>query len=281
MLAQNHQLTISYGAGYDDAKFAASADLCLLEAELAKAAGLAPGDGILVAGCLLDYTLEDTPPMLSLTLAGTYTAGEEQRLAGGVLVPDALFSGRDGLLYSSQMEEYWGAYTEFSFILDPAYNRDYRASTETLQTALGQTRDFLLYSDSRVLENAVEPLSRRLQTQDTLLPLLLAALVAGCGLLSVLLAMSWQNDLMIRLVFGERRPVAMGREWCGVCLAFAPGAAVSGAVLLACALGGLAARHAALLWGASLAISLPLPLLTWLLAGGNLIRLYQAYGRNK
>lgn len=279
--SQTRNLSVAYGEGYDDARFQEKKNLCLIEARLAEKYGLVPGDRIELMGCMLEYMLMEDAAPVELTLAGTYTNGDQQLLESAILVSDELFMAGGGLIYNNEMAKRWQYYTNFSFILDPAHNREYHMAHATLQEELGETTSFLLYSDSRVLENAIQPLERRLQTQDTLLPLLQLSLVAGCALLSVLMALYRKNDLLIRLVFGERRLSAMGKEWCGVCLAMAPGAALAGIVLLIGALYGVSIASAAGLCGSALVICLLLPLLTWTLSGGRLIQLYQSFKRNE
>ncbi|MDO4564937.1 MAG: ABC transporter permease [Clostridia bacterium] len=282
---QNRQLSVEYGEGYDSAAFDASSDLCLMESGLAQNYGLAPGDELFIVPCRINFVIEPQAPTLTLTIAGVYESSGNVTFSESVIVPDALFSGREAFLYSDDMERLWQHYTEFAFTLNPEHNRNYVQAQATLQTALGNTTDFVLYSDSRVLQNAVGPLEQRIQTQSTLLPLLQLALMAGCALLAILLALSRQNDLVIRLVFGERRIVAMGAEWGLILLGMLPGIALTGLALLVCSLLGLEAGGALKQAGLSLALSLPLPplawLTVWLFGGGGLIKLYQSRSRNE
>ena len=171
--------------------------------------------------------------------------------------------------------------------------------SEELQRLLGSTMNYLVYSDARTLENAVQPLERRLEMTETVLPLLKGVLVLICGLLCVLMTKLRQNNLLIRRVYGESLLAAMGKEWLGILAGMAPGFVVSGVLT-----GGYGVRNrwgigssltavsdskglssasgVSGLWSLLLVIlilCMVLPFVIWLFTGRSLLGMYQTYNK--
>lgn len=338
--AENRQLQISYGAGYDASVFQLSGNLCLLEEKTARENALEIGDRVMLVPCIAEYVIEEEAPTLEFILAGTYESGEMGMIGNAVVMPLKAFfrekeipvlqfaestainggnssapivdlrralwhSDRErwetlgGLIYSKEMAKRFKSFTEFSFVLKAEYNRSCEKVSEELQRLLGSTMNYLVYSDARTLENAVQPLERRLEMTETVLPLLKGVLVLICGLLCVLMTKLRQNNLLIRRVYGESLLAAMGKEWLGILAGMAPGFVVSGVLT-----GGYGVRNrwgigssltavsdskglssasgVSGLWSLLLVIlilCMILPFVIWLFTGRSLLGMYQTYNK--
>lgn len=204
-----------------------------------------------------------------------------------------------GLIYSKEMAKRFKSFTEFSFVLKAEYNRSCEKVSERVQRLLGSTMNYLLYSDVRILENAVQPLERRLEMTETVLPLLKSVLVLICGLLCALMTKLRQNNLLIRRVYGESLLAAMGKEWLGILAGMAPGFGVAGVLTGGYGIrnqGGFGSSLTAVsgseglfstngvsdLWSllsAILILCMVLPFLIWLFTGRSLLGMYQTYNK--
>ena len=338
--AENRQLQISYGAGYDASVFQLSGNLCLLEEKTARENALEIGDRVMLVPCIAEYVIEEEAPTLEFILAGTYESGEMGMIGNAVVMPLKAFfrekeipvlqfaestainggnssapivdlrralwhSDREqwetlgGLIYSKEMAKRFKSFTEFSFVLKAEYNRSCEKVSEELQRLLGSTMNYLVYSDARTLENAVQPLERRLEMTETVLPLLKSVLVLICGLLCVLMTKLRQNNLLIRRVYGESLLAAMGKEWLGILAGMAPGFVVSGVLTggygvrnrgdigssltaVSDSKGWFSASGVSGLWSLLLVIlilCMILPFVIWLFTGRSLLGMYQTYNK--
>lgn len=273
-LAQAKEFGIAYGPGYDGTPFArldVETVPCILSAALCEELGVTAGDTLVIAGS--EYADEDPEkaPGLTVTLAGTYWGGLTER---GIIVPNDLFLAKPGLLYNSNMM--WDCfYRYFTVDIDPAYNREHQRVRELVEEELAYTGTELL-TNVRALEQTVGPMERKLELQQLVVKPLTWLLWIASGVVALLLGLSFQLEVFLRLMWGEKRGAVFFKLLASVCLLLVlSGAAGLGAVWLMAGSGWLswAAGYLAAAMGLCVVTAM-LPLAVF--CRRNLIQFYQS-----
>ncbi len=278
--AQAKKLEITYGEGYNAEVFRTDNTLCLLDESLVAACELNIGDTVSVAGCIIEYVLEDEAPILEFTLAGTYKSEEALLPAYATLVSDGCFFDKEGLLYSEDMEDSWLFYTDYICTINPLYNREYLRVQDEIKKQLGGSTNFLLYSNIRVLERSIRPLEQRLDTQRILFPLLKITIAGSYILLSIMMALNRRRDMLIRMVFGEKAGKVRISEWLYIILTMLVSAVPAVLLLVIIFLCDVPALDSLELISVSLVVAALGTLITMIFtSSGGLVKLYQS--RNK
>lgn len=202
-LATDFGLQIHYLENWNEERFLSDRSLgipCIVSDEMAEAYF----SELVIAGAEAEG--EDNPkaPDLHLVIAGTYTDPAGKLGQGGLIVPEDIFLAKPGLLFNSNMM-FDCFYRGFAFELNNAYNKQHKQVTEEIEDILGDSGKFTVYSNARILDQAIRPIERRLQIQQMLiLPLGILFCIAVC-ILCILAAISFRTEIFLRFMWGERR----------------------------------------------------------------------------
>ena len=108
--------------------------------------------------------------------------------------------------------------TIFDFKIDQAYNRTFDTVKVSLQSIVGEK--WLLYSTSRELYRAVQPLEKKLATQQILFRIVTLLFLFLLVLVICLLCKKDRNEVLIRMIYGEKAGRVFWTSWVpyiGVC----------------------------------------------------------------
>ena len=96
-------------------------------------------------------------------------------------------------------------YRAYAMRLDPAFNREYDRVEEELQKILYDMGAFSFATNARSIENAARPLIQKLQMQELLVLPLCVLLMLSAFIAAVLLGLSMDTEVFLRLMWGEKR----------------------------------------------------------------------------
>lgn len=225
--ATQYGLTLTFGEGFSPEQFAGEDNICLVSEQLLASAGRSVGDQVTVAGSSTLDQKDEAAPDLVLTIAGTFSIDETPDSGTGglrdsassdyeiawtnILVPLACFTDPFELISTSDGVQNWKNYRVFTFTIKPEYNRDFDTVKQELQQIIG--RDWLLYSTSRELNNAVQPMEQRLQVQQILYAVVSVLLILLPAFVMVLLCRGWKREVLVRLLFGEKAGRVFASIW--------------------------------------------------------------------
>ena len=248
---------------------------CLVRKELLVETGLSLGDTVTVSPTPYYDMIHYQAPEMRLTIIGTYEEPLGRTGEFDLLVPEESFLSGPKLLYSGEMM-YRCYYRAYAMQLNPAYNRDYDRIEEQLEKILYDMGAYSFATNARSIENATRPLIQKLQMQELLVLHMAVLLIAAAVVAAVLLGVSLDTEVFLRLMWGEKRSSVLFRLggviliWLLVC------------VMCACAASCLTAGMPWLRWAAGYSsISAALCLMGAALplgraCGRNLVRSYQS-----
>lgn len=235
-LAEYWDLTIDWMDGMDTEDFHVTGDAapCLVRQELLEETGLKPGDTIRVSPSAYLQEVHYLAPEIPLTIIGTYA--ESMGRTGGMdlLVPEESFLNGPKLLYYGDLM-YRCYYRAYALKLDPSYNREYDRVEDELENILYDLSAYSFATNARAIENAARPLIQKLQMQELLVLPLSGLLLAAMVVAAVLLGLSLDTEVFLRLMWGEKRTTVFFRlsSIVGVWLVLCMAAACAGACLAA------------------------------------------------
>ncbi len=209
-MARENELVLHFFEGESQetfTNFSYDAVPCLVSEGMAEQLELEPGQEIQISPAGFGAT--GVRPVLNLYLAGVYE--DPLRNLMGMVVPEELFMedvSKPHLLYTSHMM-YDCVYRQFSFEIDPKYNRDYLQIIEKTEKILPSGDKCEVVTNAKTLTNAVRPLERKLAVQKMLLPPLTLLICAAVAIVSLLLALSLRREIFLRLMWGEKRPLVL------------------------------------------------------------------------
>ncbi len=200
---------ITFAEGWDEDSVLNSGESagipCILDSNLACVLGVEAGDTFTVAPNAGEDTDPASAPTLTMVAAGTF---EDQ--AGlvdpySIILSDAFFFGRSGFFYTGTIIESFYYYRTFHFFVDPAYNREFQAIREAARSILEEDGDCILYSNVRILEQAVRPIEQKVRIQQMLVVPLSILLCIAAAVMAVFLCAGFSTEVFLRLLWGERR----------------------------------------------------------------------------
>lgn len=202
-LATDFGLQINYLENWDNERFLSDSSLgigCIVSTEMAEAFS----SELVIAGA--DAEGEDNPkaPDLQLIIVGTYTDPAGKLGQGGLIVPEGIFLAKPGLLFNSNMM-FDCFYRGFAFELNSAYNKQHKQVTEEIENILDDPGKFTVYSNARILDQAIRPIERRLQIQQMLILPLGILFCIAVSILGILTAISLRTEIFLRFMWGEKR----------------------------------------------------------------------------
>lgn len=276
-LMEYWDLTVEWMDGKTLADFCVTGDAapCLVRKELLEQTGLMLGDQIPVSPSPWFGEVHYLAPQIPLTIIGTYSEAFDRTGAMDLLVPEESFLNGPKLFWSGDMM-YRCYYRAYAMKMDPRFNREYDRVEQELEKILYDLSAYSFASNARAIENAARPLIQKLQMQELLVLPLGLLLLAAAVVAAVLLGISMDTEVFLRLLWGEGRvkvfAVLMGLVglWLAVC------------VSISCAAVHLTAGSQWVSWAAAysgisaicclLGSAVPLARA----CGGNLIRSYQS-----
>lgn len=178
---------------------------CILDSLLAEALGVKDGDTFVIAPNADEDADPASAPALTMIVAGTFDSRDGLVEPYSILVSDAAFLGRSSFLYSGPMMEEFYYYRTFHFYIDPAYNREFQTIREAVNGILGKDGDFILYSNVRILEQAVRPIEQKVRIQQMLVTPLSILLCIATAVMAVFLCAGFSTEVFLRLLWGENR----------------------------------------------------------------------------
>lgn len=239
---------------------------CLVRRELYGSVG-----GVVAASPTAWYgEINPQAPTFELVVAGVVSDAVGRIGERDLLVPEESFLGEPKLFYNSDLM-YRCYYRAYAMELDPAYNREYDRVEKELEQKLYDLSAYSFATNAHALENAARPLVQKLQMQELLVTPLCVLLCLAAVVIAVLLGMSFELEVFLRLMWGEKRAKVF--------------VTLSGAVLLwlvICVLVSVGAGFVMPVWAAKFSTvtaglsmagcAVPLGIR----CGGNLIRSYQS-----
>lgn len=208
-LAEELGLNVSLGDGWDEEAIIHPEEgesiPCVLEINLAGVLGVTTGDTFVIAPNADEETDPEAAPSMEMVVAGTFE--DEAGLVDlySIIVSDLSFLGSPGFLYNSPMMESFYYYRTYHFMTDPIYNRDFQMLKDEINSVLKKDGDYILYSNVRILEQAVRPLEQKIRIQQMLVTPLSVLLCVATAVMAVFLCAGFSGEVFLRLLWGEKR----------------------------------------------------------------------------
>ena len=238
-------LTIDWLDGWRAESFAVTDGTvpCLVRQSLLDENGLALGDTVSISCSPWNVRVSVDAPVFDLLIVGVYQEDMDRLGQMDMIVPQESFLGEPRLFYNSDMM-YRCYYRAYAMKLNPEFNREDDRIEDALEKILYDLNGYSFATNARALENAARPLTQKLQMQELLVTPLCLLFCAAAVVIAVLLGMSMETEVFLRLMWGEKR-LAVFAALCGVvCLWLLVCAAV------ACGVSCLTAGTAFLSWAA-------------------------------
>lgn len=207
--AEERGVNITLGDGWDEDAIIHPEEggsiPCVLEINLAGVLDVNTGDTFVIAPNADEETDPEVAPSMEMVVAGTFE--DEAGLVDlySIIVSDLSFLGSPGFLYSSPMMESFYYYRTYHFMTDPIYNRDFQMIKDEVNSVLKTDGDFILYSNVRILEQAVRPLEQKIRIQQMLVTPLSILLCVATAVMAVFLCVGFSGEVFLRLLWGEKR----------------------------------------------------------------------------
>lgn len=216
---KTQELKITWKEGYDSADFQVLKDEkvpCLIEESLMEIAGIELGDEIVIAPNEGDGTDKEKAPSFTMEIVGSYQNEKGKVSTYSLIVTNRIFLSEDGrFLYNNQMMQDFFFYNAFQISIKPLYNREFERVEELLEEKIGT--DYILYSNARVLKQAVRPLEQKVALQEKMvLPIGMMFALASCVIV-YLTVISFRTEVFLRLLWGEKRRRVFGKITLSLC----------------------------------------------------------------
>ena len=216
---ETQKLVITWKDNYDAASFQVLEGgkvPCVVDSLLLETLGLSLGDTIVIAPSEGDEVDNEKAPSFVLELVGSYVNNEGAVFPYGLITTNRIFLSSEGrLLYNANMMEKFCFYRSFMIDIEPVFNREFERIEENLKEIIGE--DYILYSNVRVLKQAVRPLEQKVALQEKLVhPLSILFVLASC-VVAYLTTISFQTEVFLRLLWGEKRWLVFGKMTASLC----------------------------------------------------------------
>lgn len=210
--AQKHGLILS--AETMNAEFEVSQDICVVSERLLKATSRHIGDVVTIAGSEKIEQKDENAPDLQLTIVGTYQETENTDIPwNAIVIPsDCFFDSK--LISTTEGILKWRMYSAFDFTIDSQYNREFDRIKSELQEIIGDK--WMLYSTSRELYRAVQPMENKLDMQEKIFFILDILLTLLPGFFTILFCKKTQDEVLIPRLYGEKRWCIFLKNWFSV-----------------------------------------------------------------
>lgn len=197
---------VSYAEGYGHESLqetSGDAILCVADTLLVEAMGIKEGDSFVIVPNDGTPADNEKAPMMTMKLIGTYTDTAGLLEPMGLVVAESVFFGDQGFLFNYTMKEKYGYYQGLQFDIDPVYNREFDRIAETVEEIIGDGST--LYSNARMLKQAVRPMEQKLALQQAMADPLEIVFCVAAGVVAMLMALGFQTEIFLRFLWGESR----------------------------------------------------------------------------
>ena len=203
-LSEYWNLDIQWASGPDNFRVENGVLPCLVQQQLLDNAEVQIGDTIYVSpgpypGCMMPDA-----PEIPAKIAGVYDDPTGRTGARDIIVPEAGFMEEPKLMYCPEMmnQLYYRAY---ALKINPDFNREYDRIEDELEGFLYDLDGYSFVTNADALEKAARPLIQKLQMQEMLVLPLGCLLCAAAVVIAVLLGLSMELEVFLRLMWGEKR----------------------------------------------------------------------------
>ena len=208
-LAEELGLNVSLGDGWDEEAIIHPEEgesiPCVLEINLAAVLGVTIGDTFVIAPNADEETDPEAAPSMEMIVAGIFEDEAGLVELYSIIVSDLSFLRNPGFLYNSPMMDSFYYYRTYHFMTDPIYNRNFQMLKDEINAVLKKDGDYILYSNVRILEQAVRPLEQKIRIQQMLVTPLSVLLCVATAVLAVFLCAGFSGEVFLRLLWGEKR----------------------------------------------------------------------------
>lgn len=206
--AREKGIKITLGDGWSDAAIIHPEENgkipCILEINLAGVLGVDIGDTFVIAPNADEETDVDSAPSMTMVVAGTFEDEAGLIELYSIIASDRSFLANPGFLYNGTMMESYYYYRAFHFQTDPTYNREFQTIKDSVNEVLKKDGDFILYSNVRILEQAVRPLEQKIRIQQMLVSPLSLLLCIATTVMAVFLCAGFSGEVFLRRLWGEK-----------------------------------------------------------------------------
>ena len=218
-LTEYWSLTVQWqdGWGLDNFRVTEGVLPCLVSQAFLDRHGLNLGDVIEISPSPWKMSVSYQAPRFPMTVVGTYDEELGRTEPEDLLVPEESFLGGPRLFYNSDMM-YRCYYRAYALRLNPEFNREYDRIEDELEGILYDIQGYSFVTNARALEKAARPLMQKLQMQELLVLPLCLLLCGAAVVIAVLLGMSMETEVFLRLMWGEKRMAVLARLGGAVCL---------------------------------------------------------------
>lgn len=225
-LEEYWQMTISWAEGWDAESFVTQGDVypCLVRQELMDAEGIALGQTITITPAIREGEVEPLAPNLQFVAVGSYRDVEGMTDLRSLILPEYCFLNGPEVMYQADMSNEFLHYVNYVINLDPAYNREYNRIQDQVKQILYDIEGrYTILTNANAMQNAARPLERKLELQSALVLPLGALFAVAAVVAAVLLCLSFETEIFLRLLWGESRSGVLLRllgtvaVWLAVC----------------------------------------------------------------
>lgn len=218
-LSEYWDLSITWHDGWDPDSFHVTDEVlpCLVTQEFLDLNGLKPGDVIEISPSPWHDLVYANAPRIPATVVGVCDEELGRIEDADLLVPEESFMSGPKLMYNADMM-YRCYYRLYVLRLNQEYNREYDRIEDELEGILYDLSGFSFVSSAGAMENAARPLMQKLQMQELLVLPLSLLLCAATVVVAVLLGMSLDTEVFLRLMWGEKRGAVFARLIGLICL---------------------------------------------------------------
>lgn len=204
--AEYWNMNIQWHSGFSAENFSVTDGIipCLVQQPFLENNGLEIGHTIFVSPCPTEGIMMANAPEIPAKIVGIYEEPMGRTGSGDLIVPEACFMEAPKLMYGPDVlnQLYYRAY---ALKIDPAYNREYERIEDELEGFLYDMGGYSFVTNADALEKAARPLIQKLQMQELLVTPLCILFCAAAVVIAVLLGLSMNLEVFLRLMWGEKR----------------------------------------------------------------------------
>lgn len=209
--ASAHGLEIKLSEEHETVDFSNGENICIVSRDLLDASSRNIGDRVTVAGSESFAKKDENAPDLVLTVVGVFKSDDTDIPWNTIIVPASSFFETGELVSTPEGIRNWRSYTAFDFTIDPTYNRTFDSVKESLQSIIGE--EWLLYSTSRELYNAVQPLEKKLNVQQLIFNVMTVLFLCLPALITFMICIKDKSEVLIRIMHGENAVKVFFTSW--------------------------------------------------------------------
>ncbi|NLM07206.1 MAG: hypothetical protein GX219_09890 [Tissierellia bacterium] len=198
--------------------------ICIVSEVTAKTFDLKVGDTFscfLADGARLPF---EEIPRVPLKVVGTFTVDPknsslearelEKEDINYLILPQKLMFSREGIMHSVNVEEIWWNYRVYDFNIKKKYNMQFIEVEDKIEEIIDDYT--ALQSSSREFYKALKPLEKKIKLQENLYITIKFLLIALITVLAYFISRGEKDEILIRLIFGEKRRKILLSTWISI-----------------------------------------------------------------